>query len=207
MAYAVSAFMAVEFAIPGQLACSNGYLFWMMPKLCAHWPGRPSAPRPWPGAQAVGSDAQSPLVVWFHQLSTAACAATTSSSMPHLQAAQRRISCVVPVNWPSTRTPSSRLARASSELGKKLPPTDWPVTWLNPRFMPLFSASGLASTQAAHSAPDGSGAPGARVPKWAAAEAGWALWAAGADAAGVAVGELPKAEGVAVPVAPVVGAG
>src|SRR5438270_10964317 len=116
--------MAVEFLIPGQLARSKGYRFWMMPQLCGHWPGRPSAPRPCPGAHADASEPQSPSVAWFHELSWTAWAATMSSSMPHLQAAQRRISYVEPVNRPSTRAPIRRLVLGASELGKKLPPRD-----------------------------------------------------------------------------------
>src|SRR5207237_9720236 len=128
---------------------------------------RSPGPGPRPAGQVVASDVQSPSKVWSHQVSAAACAATMFSSMPHLQAAQRRISWVVPVNWPFTRGAMSWSARGSSPPGKKLPPRPAPLAWLAPRFIPLFSAIRLARTHAAHSAPEGSPAPGGRVPKCA----------------------------------------
>src|SRR5438067_7418181 len=162
--------MAVELPMPGQLGFSYGYRFCRMPKLSGHWPGLPSTPGPRPGAHRVASPVQSPSVSCRHQLSIAACASTRSSSTPHLQAAQRRISRVVPVNCPSTRAAMRVPARGSSPV-KKPVPTGWPVAWLARRFPPLFSGYGWTRTQAAHCAPDGSVAPGARVAKRAGAAA------------------------------------
>src|SRR5439155_965133 len=141
-----------------------------MPKLSGHWPGLPSAPGPRPGAHRVASPVQSPSVSCRHQLSMAACASTRSSSTPHLQAAQRRISRVVPVNWPSTRGPTAVLARASSPT-KKVEPTWWPVMRFAALLAPLFSGSGFARTHVAHWDPEGSAAPGATVPNRAGAAA------------------------------------
>src|SRR5215472_18412989 len=87
--------------------------------------------------------------------------------MPHLHAAQRRISPVVPVKAPSTRTPTWVFARASSLDGKKSPARRCPVTWSKRTFMRLLSGLGCARTHAAHRASEGSADPGARVPKWA----------------------------------------
>src|SRR6185369_3552505 len=123
---------------------------------------------PWPGGQRLASVPKSPSVPCRHQLSMAAWAYAMSSSMPHLQAAQRRIWCVVPVNCPSTRGAITELARASSPL-KKFGPTWWPVVWLAVRLAPLFSGYVVARTQAAHWAPDGNVALAARVVKWAGA--------------------------------------
>src|SRR5262245_27642050 len=168
MAYARSAFMAVDVAMPGQADCSYGYRFCRMPKLSGHCPARPFTPSPWPGAQRPASVDQSPSVPCCHQLSMAACASTRSSSIPHLQAAQRRIWRVVPVNCPSTRGPMTELARASSPLMKPAPM--WcPVTWFAARFAPLLSGYGFWRTHAAHCAPDGSAAPGGLVVKRAGA--------------------------------------
>ena len=119
---------------------------------------------------AAASVPQSPSVPCCHQLSTAAWAYTMSSSMPHLQAAHRRIWCVVPVNWPSTRGAITVLARASSPL-KKPAPTWWPVVWFAVALAPLFSLYGVARTQVAHWAPDGRAALGGSVAKWAGAGA------------------------------------
>src|SRR5438552_2202418 len=91
-----------------------------------------------------------------------------SSSMPHLQAAQRRTWRVVPVNCPSMRGATSRPARASSPL-KMVADTCAPVRWLYDRFAPLFSADGLLRTHVVHWASDGSAAPGGWVPKRAGA--------------------------------------
>src|SRR5262244_2652086 len=85
--------------------------------------------------------------------------------IPHLHAAHRRISLVVPVKLPSMRGASSRLALGLSPGEKKLLPTCWPVVRLKTRFTPLFSRVGLARTHRAHRASDGSLAPGGRVGK------------------------------------------
>src|SRR5262245_8067097 len=117
--------------------------------------------------------------------------------MPHLHAAQRRTSCVVPVNAPSTRAPIRVFARGSSLDGKKAAPRRPPVVWLAPALTRLLSGNGWARTQAAHCAWPGSAEPGGSVPKWAGAPA--TLAAAGAvPGRGVAAG---VAEGVAVGVA------
>src|ERR1017187_1463630 len=152
--------MAVDFSIPGQLVFSYGYLFCRMPQLCGHSPGWPSTPGPWPGGQPLLS--QSPFVVCRHQLSTAACANTMFWSMPHLQAAHRRISAVVPVKLPLILGAIHLLAWGWSPEKNPLP-TEWPVAWLKRPFTPLFSGIGLARTHAAHWVPVGSFAPGGRV--------------------------------------------
>src|SRR5580692_3414847 len=84
--------------------------------------------------------------------------------MPHLQAAQRRISAVVPVKFPLTRGAISLLACGVSPL-KKCLPTCWPLVLLYLRLTPLFSLSGRERTHLAHWAPDGSRAPGLSVLK------------------------------------------
>src|SRR6266536_339505 len=111
------------------------------------------------------------MAVCRHQLSLAACASTMSSSAPHLQAVQRRISRVVPVKPPSTRAPICVLARGSSAAGKKSTPSRCPVTRLYAAFIRLLSGSGWARTHAAHCAPVGSAEPGGRVAKRAGAPA------------------------------------
>src|ERR1700722_6797483 len=146
--------------MPGQLDFSYGYRFCRMPQLCGHSPGVPSTPGPWPGGQPLVD--QSPIVVCRHQLSIAACANTMFWLMPHLQAAQRRISAVVPVKSPFTRGPMSLLACGVSPV-KKCLPMCWPVVWLYLRLTPLFSFSGRDSTHLAHCAPDGSLPPGLTV--------------------------------------------
>src|SRR5579859_1832155 len=166
--------------MPGQLDVSYGYRFCRMPQLCGHWPGVPSTPGPWPGGQP--DVLQSPLVVCRHQLSTAAWANTMFWLMPHLQAAHRRISAVVPVNFPFTRGAISLLACQVSPL-KKFLPTCWPVVRLYLRLTPLFSFSGRDRTQAAHRAADGSFLPGLTVLKKAGPNG---LWAGAAGAEGTA---------------------
>src|SRR6266700_5050321 len=116
-----------------------------------------------------------------------------SSSMPHLQAAQRRIWRVVPVKAPSTRGETWLAARASSPV-KKSAARPWPVLWLNGPLTRLFSGNGCARTQPAHCPLDGSDEPGATVAKWdgppaTAAPPAGAPPAGGAVAALVAVGE------------------
>src|SRR6266568_683243 len=128
--------MAVDLAMPGQLDFSYGYLFCRMPQLCGHRPARPSTPGPWPGGQPL--DSQSPLVVCRHQLSTAPCANTMFWSTPHLHAAHRRISWVVPVKLPLILGAIHPSACGRSPA-KKVAPTDCPVVWLNLPFTPLFS--------------------------------------------------------------------
>jgi hypothetical protein len=98
-----------------------------MPQLCGHSPGLPSTPGPWPGGQPLLS--QSPSVVCRHQLSTAAWANTMSWSMPHLQAAQRRISPVVPVKPPLILGVMSWSACGASPA-RNPGPTGWPLAWL-----------------------------------------------------------------------------
>jgi len=97
-----------------------------------------------------------------HQLSTAAWANAMFWSMPHLQAAQRRICFVVPLKLPLIRGAIQRLAWGLSPA-KKCFPAWCPVAALNRLFTPLFSAAGLASTQLAHCAAEGSFVPGLRV--------------------------------------------
>src|SRR6266536_1849952 len=184
MAYAVSAFIAVERPMPGQLDVSKGYLFCRMPWLCGHWPWALRCR--WPGGQALRSVPQSPLVVCRHQLSTAACANTMLWLMPHLQAAQRRISLVVPVKRPLIRGTIRRSAAGLSPC-RKLLATCWPVRRLKGLLTPLFSGFGLARTHRAHSAPEGSLADGGSVRKWTGAP--WAGRTLGVGAgAGVTVG-------------------
>src|SRR5215472_18646685 len=133
-----------------------------MPQLCGHWPGMPSTPRPCPGGQP--DVLQSPFVVCRHQLSTAACAKTMSWLMPYLQAAQRRISAVVPVKRPFTLGAISLLACQVSPL-KKWRPMCWPVLRLYLRLTPLSSLIGRDRTHLAHCPPDGSLWPGLTVLK------------------------------------------
>src|SRR5438128_316330 len=85
----------------------------------------------------------------------AACALTMSSSMPHLQAAQRRICSVVPVKFPSTRL-----------SGALAPATVCPTVWLAVALTALFSGIATLRTAVAHCASDGSLAPGGSNPKW-----------------------------------------
>src|SRR5690349_4875829 len=133
-----------------------------MPKLSGHWPAWPSAPRPCPGAQRLASVVQSPSVVWRHHDSTAACARTVSSSMPHLQAAHCKISSVVPLKLPVTRAAIWVLARGSP-LRKLLDSCWLPRVALKVAFTRLFSGRRL--TAAAHAASLGSADPGGRVAK------------------------------------------
>src|SRR5271165_2062794 len=114
--------------------------------------------------------------------------------MPHLHAAQRRISAVVPVKSPLTRRPMYLFAFGSPV--KKCGLIFWPVTRLNGRFTPLFSRSGLVRTHVAHRAPDGSLAPGGKVRKKAGAEvtpAGPEVTPAGPEVARAAASEPPTA--------------
>src|SRR6266508_3228369 len=150
--------------MPGQAGFSYGYRFCRMPKLSGHWPGLPSAPSPRPGAQREASVVQSPRFPCCHQLSMAACASTRSSSTPHLQAAQRRISRVVPVNCPSTRGATLEFALGSSPVKNEVP-MEWPVVAFARLLALLFSGKCFARTHNAHCAPEGSAAPGGRVVK------------------------------------------
>src|SRR5215467_11374911 len=84
--------------------------------------------------------------------------------MPHLQAAQRKISAVVPVKRPFTLGAISLLACQVSPL-KKWRPMCWPVLRLYLRLTPLFSFIGRDRTHLAHWAPDGSFLPGLIVVK------------------------------------------
>src|SRR5258708_36481072 len=90
-----------------------------------------------------------------------------SSSTPHLHAAQRRISWVVPVNAPSTRTATWLFARGSLLLGSKAEaPRCCPLRALAATFTLLLSGSGDQRTHAAHCAPHGSRDPSGRVASW-----------------------------------------
>src|SRR5580693_1106891 len=174
--------------MPGQLDFSYGYRFCRMPQLCGHSPGVPSTPGPWPGGHPLVS--QSPLVVCRHQLSTAAWAKTMFWLMPHLQAAQRSISAVVPVKSPLTLG-TSFLSACGLSPARKLAARRAPVLRLKGLFTPLSSLIGRARTQRAHWAPDGSLAPGGRVRKnvdAAAARVG------GAEAAVAAAMPAPASE-------------
>jgi hypothetical protein len=131
-----------------------------------------------PGGQALPSVPQPPSRSCRHQLATAAWANTTSWLMPHLQAAQRRISSVVPVKSPLMRGAIRRLADGVS-AAKKCAATCWPMVWLARQLPGRISRSGLSLTQRAHSAPVGSTAPGGRVRKWIGAVPGGGLGAAG----------------------------
>src|SRR5262249_11641370 len=75
-----------------------------MPEACGPRPGRPSGAKPVRGGAAFGAGSQSPMLFRRHQLSLAGFGLTMASAVPHLQAAQRRISWVVPAKSPSTRT-------------------------------------------------------------------------------------------------------
>src|ERR1700722_16645494 len=123
----------------------------------------PSAPSLWPGGQACASVPQSPRVSCCHQLATAACANTTLWLMPHLQAAQRRMSAVVPVKSPLIRGASIASACSVSPDGKKWVPTRWPTVRLYGWLAALFSGHLLSLTQRVHSAPVGSASSGGRV--------------------------------------------
>jgi len=84
-------------------------------------------------------------------------------SIPHLQAAQRKISSVVPVKSPSIRD-ASVLTFGLSPATKNEGLTFRPVILLKGSFAGRFSGLGDARTKRAHCAPDGSLAPGGRVP-------------------------------------------
>src|SRR5215467_9541392 len=183
--------------MPGQLDFSYGYLFCRMPQLCGHRPERPSTPGPCPGGQPL--DSQSPLVVCRHQLSTAAWAKTMFWSMPHLQAAQRKISWVVPVKLPLIRGPI-HLPACGTSPEKKLLPTDCPVVWLKRLFTPLFSGNGRARTHFAHWPPVGSLVPGGRVWKYAGAEVASALDRAAAAVLAALSSEPVRASSPTVPI-------
>jgi hypothetical protein len=75
---------------------------------------------------------------------------------------------VVPVKSPLING-TSLVTCGLSPAGKKSRPTLSPTVSLKTAFAGLFSGLGVAFTQRAHCAPDGSLAPGGRVPNWIAA--------------------------------------
>src|SRR5262245_32812457 len=110
-----------------------------------------------------------------------------SSSMPHLQAVQRRMVCVVPVKAPVMRGAILLAAEALSPENMD-PSTRWPFVAFAFALACLFSLNGWARTQVAHCASVGSFAPGGSVLKWAGAAGGFGD--AFADALGDAVGSV-----------------
>ena len=75
---------------------------------------------------------------------------------------------MVPVKSPLING-TSLVTCGLSPAGRKSRPTLSPVVWLKTAFAGLFSGLGAALAPRAHCAPDGSFAPGGRVPNWIAA--------------------------------------
>ena len=113
--------------MPGQLDARRGTGSAGCPSSAGTRPGVPSTPGPWPGGQPLVC--QSPSVVCRHQLSTAAWANTMSWLMPHLQAAQRRISAVVPVKSPLIAG-HDQLVRLRGVAAEEVLLTCWPLVLL-----------------------------------------------------------------------------
>src|SRR5436305_1353091 len=135
-----------------------------MRQLSGHRPGWPSTPGPWSGAHSAGSDVQSPIIACRHDDSSCACARTSFSSTPHLQAAHCRICGVVPVYRPSTLDAMSAAARGSLLTGSNTSAgsTRLPVVALYTAL--AGTGSGTSATRAAQASPVGRAEPGGSVP-------------------------------------------
>jgi hypothetical protein len=120
---------------------------------------RPSTPGLCRGGKCP-LDFQSPW--WSGATALHRCLGEPCSGRRQLQAAQRKISAVVPVKLPLIRGAIHLFAWDLSPE-KKLLLTWCPVARLYRRLTPLFSFIGLARTHLAHCAPVGSFVPGGTV--------------------------------------------